>query len=207
MLRKIDSHLLRQACLIVFIALLGCAGRNYLIIDYQVPTASDQLKGQVVRLQIQDKRQSESILSNQAAEEFPQFGGIYSLAWILPDQQRILAGEHQLKELLKTVFTKRLTDSGAALTDDPNATASVLTISLKKLTLDLREHKWKTDLNYDAVLSLPGHPTARENVHGSAERFRVIGRKGADTVLSEILTDVVNRLDLVKLFKNAGLIQ
>jgi hypothetical protein len=93
------------------------------------------------------------------------------------------------------------------LTDDPNATASVLTISLKKLTLDLREHKWKTDLNYDAVLSLPGHPTARENVHGSAERFRVIGRKGADTVLSEILTDVVNRLDLVKLFKNAGLIQ
>jgi hypothetical protein len=207
MSRTIDSYLLRLACLIVIISFLGCAGRNYLLIDYQVPLASDQLKGQVVRLQIQDRRQSESILSDQAADEFPQFGGIYSLAWILPDQQRILAGEHRLNELLKTIFTKRLTDLGAALTDDPNAAVPVLTISLKQLMLDLQEHKWEADLNYDAALVLKGHPTARENVHGSAERVRVIGRKGADTVLSEILSDVVNRLDLVKLFKNAELIQ
>ena len=203
--RGTKKYLWPIACLISIMSLLGCAGRNYLIVDYQVPMASHELDGQVVRLQVEDQRPSASILSGGAVFQFPEFSGIYSLAWIMPDQARILAGEHQLIGLFETVFEKRLAELGVGTTDGSNPDIPLLTIALKQFTLDLRDHKWMADLSYDAVLTLADHPISRENVHGSAERVRVIGRKGADTVLSEIFSDAVNRLDLPKLFRNANL--
>lgn len=200
-------YLLPIACLILMVSFFGCAGRNYLIVDYQVPKASHELDGQVVRLQVEDHRSSQSILFGEAVFQFPEFRGIYSLAWIMPDQARILAGEHQLIGLFRTVFEKRLAEGGVGLTDASNTEVPLLSITLKQFTLDLRDRKWIAELSYDAVLTQKNHPVARENVHGSAERVRVIGRKGADTVLSEIFSDVVNRLDLTKLFRNAELIQ
>jgi hypothetical protein len=44
-----------------------------------------------------------------------------------------------------------------------------------------------------------------ETVVGNAERINIIGRKGADTVISEIFTDMLNRVDIVKLFAQAKL--
>ncbi len=201
------KHFLPIACLVLIVSFFGCAGRNYLMVDYQVPMASHELDGQVVRLQVEDQRSSQSILSGGAVFQFPEFSGIYSLAWIMPDQERILAGEHQLSGLFRTVFEKRLGELGVGITGASNTEAPLLTIMLKQFTLDLRDHKWTADLSYDAVLTPKDHPVARENVHGSAERVRIVGRKGADTVLSEIFSDAINRLDLPKLFRNAELIQ
>lgn len=193
-------------CLISIVSFSGCAGRKYLMVDYQVPTDSQELKGQVVRLQVEDQRSSESILAPDAAYQFPEFDGTYSLAWVMPGQERILAGEHQLMELLRTVFEKRLAVMGIGTTDAPGSASPVLSIALKRVNLDLRERKWKAEISYEATLTLKDHPVARENVQGNAERVRIIGRKGADTVLSEIFSDAVNRLDLTKLFRNAELI-
>ena len=206
MLRAIKRYLFPLVVLICIASFSGCAGRNYLIVDYQVPTTSHELDGQIVRLQVEDARQSGSILSPHAAYQFPEFSGIYSLAWILPSQERVLAGEHQLMALFKTVFEKRLAELGVSTVNTDDARVALLTITLKQFRLDLRSHKWMADLSYDAVLTQPDHPTAKENIHGSAERARIIGRKGADTVLSDIFSDVVNRLDFPKLFRNAKLI-
>jgi hypothetical protein len=207
MLRAIKRYLFPLVLLISIVSFSGCAGRNYLIVDYQVPTTSHELEGQIVRLQVEDARQSGSVLSPDAAYQFPEFSGTYSLAWILPSQERILAGEHQLLGLFKTVFEKRLAELGVSTVYTTDARVPLLTITLKQFSLDLQSHKWMADLSYDAVLTQPDHPIARENVHGSAERARIIGRKGADTVLSDIFSDVVNRLDFPKLFRNAKLIQ
>jgi hypothetical protein len=192
---------------LIFVAYFsGCAARTYLKVDYHVPEASQDLKGQVVHLRIRDQRPTGSILTADAAYQFPDFSGVYSLAWIMPDQQRILAGEHHLLELFKAAFEKRLAAFGGGTTDSSEAGTPVLTIALKQVILDLQNHKWKAEMNYDAVLSLAGHTTAKESIHGSAERARIIGSKGADTMLSEIFSDVVNRLDLHRLFRNARLI-
>lgn len=192
--------------LIAVVFLSGCAARTYLKVDYQVPNASQELKGQVVHLRVTDQRSAASMLTADAANQFPEFSGVYSLAWIMPDQQRILAGEHHLPELFETVFEKRLKELGGGTTDSTDAEIPVLTIVLKQISVDLQSHKWKADLNYDAVLSLEDHPIAKESIHGSAERVQIMGIKGADTMFSEIFSDVVNRLDLPKLFKNARLI-
>lgn len=184
----------------------GCAARTYLLVDYQVPDASQDLKGQVVHLRVIDQRTAASTLTAEAGDQFPEFSGVYSLAWIMPDQRRILAGEHHLLELFETVFKKRLAALGGGTTDSTDVGTPVLTIVLKQISIDLQNHKWKADLNYDAVLSLKDSPKAKESIHGSAERVQIIGIKGADMMFSEIFTDVVNRLDLIKLFRNARLI-
>jgi uncharacterized lipoprotein YajG len=206
MLQAIKRYLFPLVMLVSIVSFSGCAGRNYLIVDYQVPASSHELDGQIVRLKVEDARQSGSILSSDAAYQFPEFSGIYSLAWILPSQERVLAGEHQLIELFKTVFEKRLAELGVSTVYTDDASVALLTITLKQFKLDLQNHKWMADLSYDAVLTQPDHPIAKENIHGSAERARIIGRKGADTVLSDIFSDVVNRLDFPKLFRNAKLI-
>ncbi len=205
--QRIKKYLLSFACLICIVSFSGCAGRNYLIVDYQVPATSHELEGQIVRLQVEDVRPSGSILSPGAAYQFPEFDGNYSLAWIMPGQERILAGEHKLTELFKTVFEKRLAEQGVSAVYTSDTRVPLLTITLKQFTLDLRNRKWMADLSYDAVLTQTDHPIAKENVHGSAERVRIVGRKGADMVFSEIFSDVVNRLDLPKLFRNAKLIK
>jgi hypothetical protein len=192
--------------LIIIAFLSGCAARSYLMVDYHLPNASQDLKGQMVHLRVIDKRTASSTLTAEAADQFPEFSGFYSLAWIMPDQQRILAGEHHLPELFETVFEKRLAELGGGTTDSAEAGAPVLTIVLKQISIDLQNHKWKADLNYDAVLSVANRPAAKESIHGSAERVQIMGIKGADKMFSEIFTDVVNRLDLTKLFRNARLI-
>ena len=193
--------------LFLIAAFFGCAGRNYLMVDYRVPEPSNALNGQVVKLQVEDRRESPSILSSDAAYQFPEFSGIYSLAWIMPNQERILAGEHQLVALFKTVFEKRLEELGVKTSKAADDSIPVLTIAVKRFALDLQNHKWMADLSCEATLTQADHPKAKENIHGSAERARIIGRKGADTVLSDIFSDVVNRLDFVKLFRNAALIK
>ena len=194
-------------CLISILSLSGCAGRNYLIVDYQVPASTSQLDGQTVRLQIEDRRESKTVLSPEAAYEFPEFNGTYSLAWVVSDRERVLAGEHHLEPLFKMTFTKRLTAMGIRVIDSSDTAVPLLMIQLKHFKIDLQNHKWQAQMDYDAVLTAEGRPTSRQNVRGSAERVRIIGRKGADTVLSDIFSDVVNRLDLIKLFEGAELVR
>ena len=207
MWQKLKTSIAVAVCLISALSFSGCAGRKYLIVDYQVPAKTSQLEGQRVRFKVEDRRESREVLSPGAAYEFPEFSGIYSLAWVIPGQERVLAGEHHLDQLFRITFIKRLASMGIIIVDDHDAAAPRLTIQLKQFTIDLENHEWQARISYDAILSAEGHPTSKQNVRGSAERVRIIGRKGADTVLSEIFSDVVNRLDLIKLFEGAELVR
>lgn len=186
--------------------LSSCTGRPYLIVDYQVPLATQQLKGQTTTLRIDDQRSNHAILSPQAAIQFQDFKERYSLAWITADQGRILAGEHDLTALFQTTFEKRLMMLGATIAPIGDSTAPQMVIVLETFNIKLQGRKWLADVGYRAILTAEGHPVAKEYVRGNAERIRVIGRKGADMVISDIFTDVVNRLDVAKLFQNADLI-
>lgn len=194
------------ACMSFAGSLWGCAGRTYLMVDYRVPTASEQLKGQAVQLQIDDQRGTKTIFSRTAAGQFPAFNDRYSLAWIMPDKERILAGEYDLAALFRNSFEKRLALMDAVVSNDNTPQTPVLAIKLNKFTIDMQGRKWVANVSYQAVLTKPGHPVAKEQINGNAERVRVIGRKGADMVISEIFTDTVNRMDLQKLFQRAELI-
>jgi hypothetical protein len=185
---------------------LACAGRSYLIVDYAVPPATDALKGQTVRIAMVDDRVETAVLAPQAAARFTDFADRYSLAWVMPNKERVLAGEHDLLTALAETFKKRLTQMGAVVSLRSHPEIPVLTVSLTRMTVDLQERKWIVELGYEAVLRKATGAQAKETVRGNAERVRVIGRKGADMVLSDIFSDATNRLDLVKMFKQAQLL-
>ena len=78
-----------------------------------------------------------------------------------------------------------------------------LEIKLKEFKLDLVGQKWIIHMNYQADLAKNRDLRAMETVSGSAERLKVISESDAEKVLGELLTDVVNKLDLAKLFQQA----
>ncbi|MGD8833807.1 MAG: hypothetical protein PVJ84_07160 [Desulfobacteraceae bacterium] len=194
------------ACLGWMVFFWGCAGRSYLIVDYKVPAASQQLNGQTFQLRIEDHRETKEILTPNAADQFNAFNDRFSLAWIMADKERVLAGEHDVLALFKTAFQKRMALLGTDPINHGGFQAPVLTVSLEEFTIDLKDHKWIAKVGYRAALTKEGYIYAKERIRGNAERVRVLGRKGADLVISEIFTDVVNRLDIPKLFRKAELI-
>ncbi len=200
------KYLLVLACFGWTVSFWGCTGRSYLIVDYKVPAASQQLNGQTFQLRIEDQRDTKEILTPKAAHQFKAFKDRFSLAWIMADKERVLAGEHDVLALFKTAFQKRMALLGTDPINQGSFQAPVLAISLEEFTIDLKDHKWIADVGYRATLTKEGHIYAKERIRGNAERVKVIGRKGADLVISEIFTDVVNRLDILELFRKAELI-
>lgn len=200
------SQFLVLVCLIWVASVWSCAGRSYIMVDYQVPVATQQLHGKTIQLQVEDQRENKVVMSQNAAYKFKDFEDRYSLAWITPEKVRILAGMHSISALFKEALEKRLKTMGAEITDHNNSQVPVLSIAVESFTIDLKDHKWMADVGYLASLSKEGHPVFKERIRGNAERIKVIGRKGADVVVSEIFTDAVNRLDVQKLFQKAGLI-
>ncbi len=206
------NYLKKNCCLrslvlaFVAAAICACTGRSYLIVDYQVPEAGEQLAGQTVRLEVVDRRMQPRIMAAGARHHFRDFEDQYSLAWVMPDQERILAGEHDLIQLVRTTFAKRLERMGARVAEASQTDMPLLTITMERLIIDLKDHQWEAVLTLEASLSRDDHPTVTERVSGNAQRVRIVGRKGADTVFSDILSDAVNQLNLYKLFQRAALI-
>jgi hypothetical protein len=183
----------------------GCTGRPYLIVDYRLPPAARQLTGQAVRLEIKDLREDPYIFTPRAKIEFRDFKERYSLAWIKEDNSRDLAGEHDLKGLFAEAFKKRLQMHGVEVVPPERMETPIFEVELKAFKIDLQKHKWLANVSYVVNLSSDGQWIAHQKVVGSAERVKIIGRKGADTVLSEIFTEILNRLDIVHLFEQAKL--
>jgi hypothetical protein len=61
-------------------------------------------------------------------------------------------------------------------------------------------------MGFEARLMKEGELLASQTISGQAERLKVLGRRDADKVMGEIFSDVVNRLDVPRLFQQAGLI-
>lgn len=205
-----DSHQhgwLRYAVVLgLLILFVGCTPRTYLIVDYKVPVNSQDLQGQQVRLQVTDSRSDRYILAPAAARQFEGFQDRYSLAWVTADKKRTIVGEHDLQGLFQATFQKRLEAQGVTVVADNQQAAPLFQVDLLGLKIDQDDHKWVAQMSYTASLSKDHKRIASETVKGSAERTKIIGRKGADQTLSDIFSDIINRLDILNLFKQAGLI-
>jgi len=190
--------------LLLFMA--ACAPRPYLIVDYRVPAPSEQLAGKKVRIQVKDLRTDKEIFTPAAAKEFQGFKGRYSLAWVTENKERILAGEKDLQGLFFEAFKKRLEQLGVEVVPADREDVPLFQVLLNTLKIDLRDRKWTARASYEANLSVDNQLVARETVTGEAERVKIIGRKGADDTLSDIFTEIINRLNIVKLFQQAKMV-
>jgi len=178
---------------------LGCASISDIKINYQLPIKKPQLEGKGVVLTISDIRHDREILTPIAKKELKNFSGGLSLSVSQPNQTGYVVGIFEMKRILSEVFKKRLENEGLEVRQDSKCRLDV-EIALIEFLIDIVDRNWVVKMAYEARLNVDGKTAVTRKIGGEAERLRLVGTGSLDTVLSEIFTDLVNRLDFVSFF-------
>ena len=199
---KLNRQLALAALAVTMAVMMSaCASKPFLKVQYQLPSSSTALTGEAISLTISDLRKDAAFLSGNAKKSIENFNDTYSLVVVREDGSGNLIGAYDVDSLLREIFKQRLeNEGGQVLVTAENANAS-LAIQLTEFKLDIVDRKWILRMGYQASLSQNKGILAKESVSGSAERLKVMGKTDAEKILGELVTDMVNKLDVVELFE------
>jgi len=190
-------------CLVWFI-FTACAKPYHFYVKYNVPESMGQSLQNKVYLKVIDGRQTDNFLSEKARNEFDLWDGTFAL-YYSEKKPKSAVDTYSLTALIRVIMTQRLGSKGILVSEQQSAGEAILEMTLKKLYLELKDRNWISDISFEVALSSDNMKTGRETVSGKAERTKFMGRGAGEILVSELLTDTINRLDIEKLFKNAGL--
>ena len=202
---RVSTRSMWAAALLVMIVLAGActSEKPFLIVHYQLPSSSQALEGQKVSLAVDDIRTNKAFLSQSAKKSLLAFNDTYSLVVQKKDGSGNLVGVYNLNALVSEIFRQRLANMGMQVTPSAESADQELEIKLQEFSLDLANRKWVVSMKYQADLIKNGNVRAMETVTGSAERLKLMAKNDAEKVLGELLTDMANKLDLLRLFQQA----
>lgn len=203
---KIVNVCLKMTMLLLVATLcFSCAKKSYIDVDYRLPTTADTLTGRTVFVETLDLRSDTEIFNKRAKEKFAHFTGLFSLSLEMPDDQSKILGAYTLPKLFETALKQRLQKLGVGSAAAPSPSIPVFQININQFHINLVGQKWMADISYEVSLTQDTQLVAREVVSGSAERLKVMGSGGAEKVIGEIFTDMINRLNIERLFQQAKL--
>jgi hypothetical protein len=148
-------------------------------------------------------RAKKAFLTESAGKSLKNFNGTFSLVVLREDGSGNLIGVYDIGPLLTEVFQQRLKNEGIQVAAVADNAMPELKIEITEFQLDLADRKWVVSVSYRANLLENGSLLSKESVNGEAERLKVTGKSDAEKILNELLTDVVNKLNLVRLFEQA----
>jgi hypothetical protein len=192
--------------LFVLMAVSACTTIPELKVTYQLPKRSESLKGKKIFVGFEDARKSKDLIGKGAQEQYKNFSGNITLFFTRGDEEGFKIGVYHVPALFNEVFKEKLEHLGAEVVSESKESEVEMMIVLKDLLLDLADRDWVVWMDYEARLMKQGELLASQTISGQAERLKVLGRRDADKVMGEIFSDVVNRLDVPRLFQQAGLI-
>lgn len=197
---------LSRSLLTLFVSLfmVSCASIPELQVLYELPSPSKQLKGRSVALTVDDERASKKVLGKRAEEEFKGFSGNIALSIADYNKREFKVGIFSVPDLMREAFKRKLENLGVEVLPEKTLGKPELVIVLKEFFLDLEGREWVAKMSYEARLIKGQTALANQIINGQAERYQLFGRDSADTLMGEIFTDMVNALDLSRLFKQAG---
>ncbi|WP_372681207.1 hypothetical protein [Desulfosarcina sp.] len=204
-LKNVNMCMGTTLLLLVVMGCFACAKKPYIDVDYRLPSAADTLSGRTVYVETRDLRSDTEIFNKRANENFEHFTGLFTLSLVTPDDQSKILGAYALPKLFEMALTQRLKNLGVAVADAPSRSAPVFQIDINQFHINLVGQKWMADISYEVSLTQNSQLVAREVVSGSAERLKVMGSGGAEKVIGEIFTDMINRLNIERLFQQAKL--
>jgi len=203
---KIVNVWVKMTILLMVVTLFfSCAKKSYIDVDYRLPATADTLKGRTVFVKTLDLRSDKEIFNQRAKEKFEHFSGQFSLSMEMPDNQLSVLGTYDLPMLFEVALKQRLQKLGVRIAAGPSPSVPVFQIDINQFRINLIGQKWMADISYEASLGQDTRLIAREVVTGSAERLKVMGSGGAEKVIGEIFTDMINQLNLERLFQQAKL--
>ena len=187
------------------LVIIACASRSYINVAYQLPAPSALLNGKAVFLEVKDQRSQAEIFEPEAAMQFKNFADLYSLSVIDVEKNSYLNGAYNLTGLFKEALSQRLKNLAVDILVEKSEDLPVLEIDLTTFRIRLQGRKWVADIGYDASLTKGNQTIAKERVKANAERVKIVGKKGAETVIGEVFSESINGLDMVRLFQQAKL--
>jgi len=205
MLRNNAYYRLVLLALIALPLAAGCASTSYIEVTYQLPEPQQNIDQKAVALQVVDQRPTETIAGPNSKEELEYFTGLFSLYVAREGKKPMLIGAFDLAALFKEALKPRLETEGVTVLDQATAEQPSVEIQIKAFILDREGKNWKATLAYKAVTSKAGRVLTNQTVSGDAERLKIMGTRDAEKLLGEIFSDMVNRLDPVKLFNHPDL--
>jgi len=192
------------AALIILLMLTACAKPYHFYVKYDPPALSDSLKGQNVSLQILDARDSKNFLSEKAGNEFNMWDSRFAL-YHTPIKPKGEIQTYPLTGLIEAAMKKRLESMGITVVEEKLDDTPLFEVTLNKFFLDLNDRTWVSDFSYEVKLTRDNQKTGLEKVSGQAERTKIMGRGAGEILVGDIFTESINKLDIEKLFKNAGI--
>ena len=190
--------------LIILLILAACAKPYHFYIKYNLVESAADLQGQKVFLTVLDERDSEDFLSQKARNEFDLWDGKYAL-YHTPKKPKGDIETYPLSGLIEAAMKMRLENMGITVVTEKMDDTALFEVTLDNFFLDLKDRTWVSDFSYAVKLTLGNQKTAREKVSGQAERTKIMGRGAGEILVGDIFTESINKLDIEKLFNNAGI--
>ena len=194
---------IKTILLILFVAMATsfCASKNFLVINYQLPEEQETLREASVSLVVKDSREDPAIVTKSAKMALKNFSGNFTLIVSQENKNDRLVGAFGLHSMIKQIFKHRLENAGVQVAPEAESRDTVVEIILQSFILDFVERRWVINMSYQANLLRQDRFIAGETITGSAERLRVVGSENAEKVVGELISDMVNRLNLSEFFK------
>ncbi|MCK4984024.1 MAG: hypothetical protein KAS40_00820, partial [Desulfobacterales bacterium] len=98
--------------LLVAIATSFCASKNFLQVNYQLPTESVELKETRVALTVKDVRENATIVTKSAKQALKNFTGHFALIVAKENKDDKLVGAFGLSSMVREIFKHRLENAG-----------------------------------------------------------------------------------------------
>ena len=190
----------------LFALLVSCTTIPQVNVLYRLPPEKTELKDLKIFLSFEDQRTDKDFLGAGAKADYKNFSENFSFSVATGTEKGFRIGVYDLPSLIMETFKRRLEYSGLTVLKEVGGEDAEVVIVLKEFLLDQRNWKWVFDMSYEAKLVKDGRMLGKQAFTGKGERLKVFGIKEADTLVGEIYTDMVNQLNVEKLFKQGGLI-
>jgi hypothetical protein len=142
------------------------------------------------------------MIGEGAEQEFQHFSGNISFS-VVQDAEPQKMGVFDAPSLFREAFKERLEAAGIRVLSHWRKDRWEMEVALKTFFLDLKDGKWVVKMAYEARLFKDGRLLSSQSIEGQGERLKVIGRGQANIITGEVFTDMVNKLDLIRLFQQA----
>jgi len=183
----------------------ACSSIAYIQLNDRLPAKANALEGRKVFLAVEDDRKTKEFAGRGAKREFDNFSETLSYSVRKGTEPPLKLGFYDAPSLVKEAFRLRIENEGVEIVPEKKASQVELVCVLQEFSLDLIDRPWKVRLGYEARLVKNGAVLSKQFATGEAERLKIIGTEQADAVVGDLFADVMNRLNVAKLFRDAGL--
>jgi len=185
--------------LLSFGLFVACATLPSMNVTYRTMPQSNILEGREIYFRFIDKRSDKDIIGEGAKEIYKYFAGSINFIVSKGKKDKSFVGIYEAESLFKDAFSIYLENMGLRLLPEPKPGIPELAIKLHDFVLDLSGRRWVTRIVYEAEFIHDGDVLIRE-FRGEGEKLRISGLTQADQVVSETFTDMVNQLDVKRMF-------